>query len=73
MAALAGVDTSACDPRAILRAIALDGSAPHTARVLACKALLAYERAVGDHPAPALDRIAARAVSIMSGTKVRPN
>jgi hypothetical protein len=39
--ALVGVDVSAVDPRAILRQIAGDCSAPATARVAACRALLA--------------------------------
>ena len=39
--ALAGVDADKIDPRAILERIAADTSAPATARVAACKALLA--------------------------------
>jgi hypothetical protein len=39
--ALAGVDTAAVDPRAVLKAIAADVSAPASARAAAAKALLA--------------------------------
>src|SRR5205823_11913859 len=42
--ALAGIDTTACDPREVLRSIALDASAPHSARVQAAKALLLDEK-----------------------------
>ena len=38
--ALAGVDLSTLDPLAVLRGIAGDTSAPATARVAACRALL---------------------------------
>jgi hypothetical protein len=63
--ALLGVDLAACDPVAILRAIALDCSQPGSTRVAACKALLRVE---DQDPAedPGGDaRINARAVALM--------
>jgi|SRR4051812_13052204 hypothetical protein len=39
--ALFGIDLTTCDPLAILRAIAADLSAPASARVAACRALIA--------------------------------
>lgn len=42
-AALAGIDLNAVDPKAVLRSIAADESAPASARVAAAKALLVLE------------------------------
>jgi hypothetical protein len=61
--ALRGVDLTAVDPVAILRAIAADTSQPGSTRVQACRALLGVQ----DDPAEGSGdpRINARAVALM--------
>jgi hypothetical protein len=64
--ALLGVDLTAVDPVAILRAIAADRSMPGSTRVAACKALLGVQ-----DPDPAADPggdVNARAVAMMRRT-----
>jgi hypothetical protein len=62
--ALLGVDLTAIDPVAILRQIAADGSAPASARVQACKALLhVQDQAVGDSGGDS--RVNTRAAELM--------
>jgi hypothetical protein len=53
------------DPIAILESIAVDRLTPATARVNACKALLA-NRASGPKPATPADDLSARAIAIMA-------
>jgi hypothetical protein len=61
--ALAGIDLATCDPLAILRQIAADASAPASARVMACKALLDVQ---DQDPAKDGDtRINERAIAMM--------
>lgn len=65
-----GVDPASVDPRRILAAIAADVSAPASARVAACRALL------GDAPKPAaeideLDPITRKAVSLLNSPSSR--
>jgi hypothetical protein len=61
--ALRGVDLTACNPVAILRAIALDCSQPGSTRVSACRTLLGLQ----DQPAEAGGdaRINERAIALM--------
>jgi hypothetical protein len=61
--ALRDVDLTACDPVAILRAIALDCSQPGSTRVSACRTLLGLQ----DQPAEAGGdaRINERAIALM--------
>lgn len=66
-AALANIDVSTVDPRAILSAIAADPSAPATARVGACRALLSPAAEPRDAEGP--DAITRRALEILQ--KVR--
>jgi hypothetical protein len=63
-----GIDPASIDPRAVLAAIAADSSAPASARVAACKALLTHQPAgepdkpgVGDPP----DELTQRALQIL--------
>ena len=53
------------DPIAVLESIAVDRLTPATARVAACKALLAHKRA-GAKPVTQADDLSARAIEIMS-------
>jgi len=62
--ALLGVDLTAVDPVAILRAIAADLSAPASARVAACRTLLEQDREPGEHGGGDT-RINARAAAMM--------
>jgi hypothetical protein len=67
--ALADVDLSAIDPRTVLLTIAADTSAPATARVAACRALL------GEPPIPPKpsgdddDPVTRLALQLLKGTK----
>lgn len=70
-AALEGVDTTSVDPKAVLRAVAADESAPASARVAAAKALL---KDADGEPGKAgqsaeRDPIARRALRILQGGK----
>ncbi|HUK07781.1 MAG TPA: hypothetical protein VLX09_07950 [Stellaceae bacterium] len=71
--ALAGVDLSKVEPRAVLAAIAADVSAPATARVAACRALLLLEQpAQGEQQSDEVDgndRITAIALKLLQGVK----
>ncbi len=70
-----GIDPALVDPRRILAAIALDGEAPATARVQACKALIATGACAGlipgvplpdDEPDDeATDELTRRALALM--------
>src|SRR5262249_13121948 len=62
--ALRGLDLTAIDPVSILRAIAADLSAPASARVAACRALLEQDQEPGDHGGGDT-RINARAAAMM--------
>jgi hypothetical protein len=67
--ALAGVDLSSVDAVAILRRIAADESAPASARVAACRALIAAGEGdtAADTPAGRpLDRASALAVRLLT-------
>ena len=64
--ALARVDWSQFDPVEVLRRIAADTSAPASARVAACRALIAAEAAPGDGEDAAPDSISRRALQIMA-------
>jgi len=63
--ALLGVDLTAVDPVGILRAIAADLSAPASARVAACKALLDVQDQDPAENSGGDTRINARAVAMM--------
>ena len=70
--ALAGLDPASCNPRRVLQTIALDASAPPTARVQACRALLALERdASRSPPDVGLSEVAERAVALMTAGRDR--
>jgi hypothetical protein len=72
--ALEGVDIAAVDPREVLRTIAADASAPHGARVAAARALITDERkGQPTPPAPAVTRVAERAIALMTSNRTRPN
>jgi len=47
-----GLDPANLDPRAVLAAIAADVSAPASARVAACKCLLAHQQPAGEPDKP---------------------
>jgi hypothetical protein len=67
--ALLGVDLTAVDPLAILRAIAADRSMPGSTRVAACKALLGVQDRDNSAEASGGDtRINARAAAMMRRT-----
>jgi hypothetical protein len=66
-AALAGVDVTAVDPKAVLRSIAADDSAPPSARVAAAKALLSAQP--GNDDQNERDPVTQRALRILSGGK----
>lgn len=78
----AGVDPALVDPRRILAAIALDGATPATARVQACKVLIATSAGsplvpgvpLADEPAEdeATDELTRRALALMD-QRGRPN
>jgi hypothetical protein len=61
---LEATDVGPVDPIAVLESIAADRLTPATARVNACKALLAHKRA-GAEPTASADALSARAVEIM--------
>jgi hypothetical protein len=64
--AAAGIDPSSIDPRRILAEIAADASAPASARVMACRALLLTTAAPEEGADGALaDKISMRAIEIM--------
>ena len=63
--ALLGVDLTACDPVAILRAIALDCSQPGSTRVSACRTLLGVQDQDPAEDAGGDTRINARAIALM--------
>ena len=74
--AAVGVDPALVDPLRILAGIAVDETAPHAARVSACKAMMtAYARLVPvaaplpteDTKAPELDALTVRALALMAG------
>jgi hypothetical protein len=65
--ALASVDLSSVDAVAILRRIAADESAPASARVAACRALIAAGDGAGDSPAG--DATSALAVRLLAQAK----
>lgn len=74
--AAVGVDPALVDPLRILAGIAVDESAPHAARVSACKAMMAafsrlvpvsVPQPVEDEKAPELDALTVRALSLMAG------
>jgi hypothetical protein len=71
-----GIDPATVDPRVILASIAADTSAPATARVAACRALLAdvdeSEPLRSAKPAAQADALTERALEIMSRDR-RPN
>jgi hypothetical protein len=68
--ALLGVDLAAVDPVAILRAIAADLSAPASARVAACRALIAARASDGpDGSAVAGDAISVRAQQLLAARR----
>src|SRR6516165_4237166 len=64
-----GIDPASIDPRAVLAAIAADRSAPATARVAACKALLAHQQPAGEPDKPGVgdkpDDLTQRALQIL--------
>jgi hypothetical protein len=62
--ALLGIDLTAVDPVAILRAIAADRSMPGSTRVAACRVLLGVQDQDPEH-AGADTRINARAIAMM--------
>jgi hypothetical protein len=63
--ALLGIDLTAVDPMEILRAIAADRSAPASARVAACRALLGLQDQDPAENSGGDTRINARAVAMM--------
>ena len=63
--ALCGVDLTACDPVAILRAIAADQSQPGSTRVMACRALLGVQNQDPAANPGGETRINARAAALM--------
>jgi hypothetical protein len=63
--ALLGVDLTAVDPVAILRAIAADRSMPGSTRVAACRALLGVQNPDPAQGSGGDTRINARAVAMM--------
>jgi|SRR6266576_6296331 hypothetical protein len=70
--ALLGVDLTAVDPVAILRAIAADLSAPASARVAACRALIAAPGAPEgpeDASAAAGDAVSVRAQQLLAARR----
>jgi hypothetical protein len=68
--ALRGLDLTAVDPVAILRAIAADHSAPASARVAACRALIAARAPDGpDESATGGDPISARAQQLLAARR----
>jgi hypothetical protein len=70
--ALAGIDTTACDPREVLRSIALDASAPHSARVQAAKALLLDEKSANPMKTRASNsKVVERAIHILAENGAR--
>ena len=72
--ALTGIDTTACDPREVLRRIALDASAPHSARVQAAKALLLDEKPANPMKIRASNsKVVERAIHIMADNGARSN
>jgi len=66
--ALRGVDLTAVDPVAILRAIAADSSQPASARVAACRTLLGLKDSAEDSAAAAGD-VAERAIRRMAAAR----
>lgn len=70
--AAAGVDPATVDPRRILESIAADTSAPASARVQACRALLA-DRDPEDPKGRADSKLNARALAIMAPAAGRTN
>jgi hypothetical protein len=73
----AGVDPALVDPRKLLAAIALDATAPATARVQACKALLAAQAGlpppieIDPDEVPEDDAVTRRALALMSAANNR--
>jgi hypothetical protein len=67
--ALLGVDLAAVNPTEILRAIAADRSAPASARVAACKALLGVKDQDPAEGSAAAGDVAARAIRLMAARK----
>jgi len=67
--ALAGTDPSTCNPVLVLQRIALDTSAPHSARVSAAKALLKVSTVISKPPSKETivhDRATARALELLA-------
>jgi hypothetical protein len=64
-----GLDLASVDARAVLASIAADSSAPASARVAACKALLAHQQPAGEPAKPGdgapPDELTQRALAIM--------
>jgi uracil-DNA glycosylase len=65
-----GVDPALIDPLRILAGIAANGRMPPTARVAACKALLAVKEQEPAEDAPvAVGDVAARAIKLMANAR----
>src|SRR5271157_1595727 len=72
----AGVDPSAIDPRKILASIAADASSPASARVAACRALLAQPGGDGgrtNEASDGADALSRRAIELLAQSSRRPN
>ena len=67
--ALAAVDLAAIDPETVLRQIAADASAPATARVQACKALLERPTGARETPGAEDDELTRVALRLLKSTK----
>ena len=67
--ALENVNLAEVNPREVLLTIAADASAPSTARVAACRALLAQPEKKGGEAAPDGDPVTRLALKLLRGTK----
>jgi hypothetical protein len=64
-----GVDPASIDPRRILAAIASDADAPASARVAACKALLAADPEQPEASAAGGDAVSVRAQELLAARR----
>jgi hypothetical protein len=64
--ALAGIDVSACNPITVLQEIAMDHTAPASARVAAAKALMKLPATVMSGNADDMDDITRKAIAALA-------